>query len=310
MINLFHINNYTISTSKYKNILHDPIVQSFEQAIAKYVGAKYAVSLNSATNAIFLILLNKKTTVTVPSVIPPVVLNAIITSGNKYNFKDDIEWVGDSYILHKFKDYKVIDSAQKIEKNQFKKECNPNDLMLFSFYPTKPISGCDGGIIVSDDKEKINYFRELSFNGMSYANNNWERQIKFPGYKMYMNSIQAEIAYKNFIKYEDKKQKLQIIRKKYNKHLGYKNTSNHLYRINIPNNRDCFIKTLKEKGVICGIHYNALHLNSVYNQNKKWNLPLSEKNSNKTVSIPFHEKLTDTQVQYIIDLIKNGNFHS
>ena len=50
--------------------------------------------------------------------IPPVVLNAIITSGNKHNFSDNTDWVGDSYLLHDFGDYKVIDSAQKLEKNR------------------------------------------------------------------------------------------------------------------------------------------------------------------------------------------------
>ena len=39
MINLFHINNYTIDTSKFSNLLHDSIVQEFECAFAEYVGA-------------------------------------------------------------------------------------------------------------------------------------------------------------------------------------------------------------------------------------------------------------------------------
>ena len=155
MINLFNINNHIIDTSKYSNLLHDGIVTEFEKTIADYVGAKYAVSFSSATNAIFLALLNKKTIITVPSMIPPVVLNAIITSGNSHNFRDDVNWVGDSYILHDFGNYKIVDSAQKVEENQFKKECNDNDLMVFSFYPTKPIGSCDGGMIVSNDLDKI-----------------------------------------------------------------------------------------------------------------------------------------------------------
>ena len=155
MIQLFNLNNHIIDTSKYSNLLHDSIVTKFEDTIANYVGAKYAVTFNSATSALFLALLDKNTTITVPSMIPPVVLNAIITSDNKHNFIDDISWVGDSYVLHDFGDYKIVDSAQKLEKNQFKNECNPNDLMVFSFYPTKPVGSSDGGMIVSDDLEKI-----------------------------------------------------------------------------------------------------------------------------------------------------------
>ena len=60
MINLFNINNHIIDTSKFSNLLHDSIVEDFENSIASYVGAKYAVSFNSATSAIFLALLNEQ----------------------------------------------------------------------------------------------------------------------------------------------------------------------------------------------------------------------------------------------------------
>jgi len=306
MIQLFNINNYTIDTSKYNNLLHDKVVTEFEETIANYVGAKYAVSFNSATSAIFLLLSQyKDLTIKVPSMIPPVVLNAIITSGNKYEFYDDVNWVGDSYVLHKFDDYKVVDSAQKIEKNQFINECNPNDLMIFSFYPTKPIGSCDGGMIVSNDYNKIMLLKEMALNGMSFSENNWDRKIKFAGYKMYMNSIQCDIALNNFHKYDDKLNKLNEIKELYNNELGYSNTSNHLYRIEIKN-RDKFINFMKNNNISCGIHYEAMHLHSVYKINDN-NYPLSEEKSKYTVSIPFNEVLTNTNILTIIDIIKNFN---
>ncbi len=233
--------------------------------------------------------------------VPPVVINAIITSGNDYLFYDDVNWIGDSYILHKFEDYKIVDSAQKLEKNQFKKECNPQDLMIFSFYPTKPIGSCDGGMIVSDDLEKITKLKEMALNGMSFSENNWERKIKFPGYKMYMNSIQCDIALKNFEKYDDKLEKLKKIREIYNKEFNLNNTSNHLYRIDV-NNRDNFINYMKEKEISCGIHYQSLHDHEVYTK-KKSVCPLSEKSSKTTVSIPFHEELTKDNITHIITSI-------
>ena len=302
MIQLFNLNNHIIDTSKYNNLLHDSIVTKFEDTIADYVGAKYAVTFNSATSALFLALLDKNTTITVPSMIPPVVLNAIITSGNKHDFIDDISWVGDSYVLHDFGDYKIVDSAQKLEKNQFKNECNPNDLMVFSFYPTKPVGSSDGGMIVSDDLEKIIHLREMALNGMSYANNNWERTIKFAGYKMYMNSIQCDIALQNFKLYEDKLDKLKIIKDIYNNELNYSNTSNHLYRINV-SNRNGFINEMNNNDIVTGIHYNAAHLNKVYKIDNT-DYPLTEINSLETVSIPFHELLTSTEIKTILAIVK------
>jgi dTDP-4-amino-4,6-dideoxygalactose transaminase len=304
MIQLFNIPNYTIDTSKFSHYLHGSIVDEFEKNFLEYVGAKYACSVNSATNAIFLMFLNKNVTVNVPSLIPPVVLNAIITSGNKINFTDDVDWIGGSYMLHQFEDYKIIDSAQRVDKNQFATEADDNDLMFFSFYPTKPIGSSDGGIIVSNDKEKIDYLRTLSFNGMTFSTNNWERKVVMPGYKFYLNSIQAYIANENLKVLDDKKSRLKEIRDIYNKELGYTNTSDHLYRIDIKN-RDQFMNYMKDKGIVCGIHYDTQHTNTVFNNHTKFYCPKSESVSNHTVSIPFHENLSNIDIKLVCDSVRS-----
>ena len=40
MINLFHINNHVINTSCYSNLLHDKIVDKFEQTIDKHLSGQ------------------------------------------------------------------------------------------------------------------------------------------------------------------------------------------------------------------------------------------------------------------------------
>ena len=305
MIQLFKVSNHNIDTSKFSNLLHDNVVEEFEKTIADYVGAKYACSINSATNAIFLCMLNKNVVVNLPSMIPPVVANALVTSGNKINFVDNVEWVGDSYVLHQFDDYKIVDSAQKLEENQFEKECNSEDLMFFSFYPTKPLGGSDGGIIVTDDYEKYRWFKSAVLNGMSYANNNWERKISFPGYKMYMNSIQAQICLNNFKTFEEKMSSLQNLVDIYNRELGYNNSSSHLYRIEVTDNQK-FINKMKENGIVCGVHYSALHLNAVYNNGNEFICPKSEKLQSRTVSLPMNEDLSDDDISYVIKKVKEN----
>ena len=305
MIQLFNINDHIIDTSKFSNLLHDNVVIEFEKQIANYVGAKYACSINSATNAIFLSLLNKNVKVNLPSMIPPVVANAILTSGNKINFIDDVDWVGNSYTLHQFDDYKIVDSAQKLKRNQFQNECNPEDLMIFSFYPTKPLGGSDGGMIVTDDYEKYKWFKEAVLNGMSYADDNWERTISFPGYKMYMNSIQASILLNNFKYFENKMRSLSNLINIYNKEFNYENSSLHLYRIEVLNNQK-FIENMRKKGIMCGVHYSALHLNPVYNSDNKINCDKSKKLQKRTVSLPMNEKMSHIELEYIIDKVKEN----
>tara|TARA_A100001515_G_scaffold51304_1_gene40446 strand:+ start:176 stop:1108 length:933 start_codon:yes stop_codon:yes gene_type:complete len=309
MIQLFNLNNHIIDTSKFSNVLHDDVVNKFEKKIAKYVGAKYACSVNSATNAIFLILTMdyflKPRKVRIPSMIPPVVANAVLTSHNKVHFTDNVKWVGDSYILHKFRTYKMVDSAQKLEKNQFRKECNSEDVMIFSHYPTKPLGGIDGGTIVTDDYKKYKWLKEAVLNGMTFAENNWERGISFPGYKMYMNSIQAEILMKNFETFDKKMKVLGKLVDIYNREFGYENKSKHLYTIEVLDNEK-FIQNMKNAGIVCGIHYPALHLNPVYNNDNKFNCPKSEKLEKRTVSLPMNETLSLVEIEYIVDKVKEN----
>jgi dTDP-4-amino-4,6-dideoxygalactose transaminase len=177
--------------------------------------------------------------------------------------------------------------------------------MIFSFYPTKPLSGSDGGMIVTDDYEKYQWFKEAVLNGMTYANNNWERTISFPGYKMYMNSIQAKILLNNFKYFHKKMRGLKSLCNTYNRELGYENTSLHLYRIEVLDNQK-FIANMKNAGIICGIHYPALHLNSVYAYEGKFVCDKSKKLQGRTVSLPMNEKLSFLELEYIIDKVKEN----
>ena len=311
MIQLFHIPNHKIDTSNFSHSLHDKSVEELEKKIADYVGAKYACAVNSATNAIFLIMRDKRQNsrsrmvVDLPSMIPPVVANAILTSGfhNEINFVDDILWMGNSYVLHKFDDYKVIDSAQKLEKNQFQEECNDEDLMVFSFYPTKPLGGLDGGMIVTNDKKKYKYYKSAVLNGMSYSDNNWDRKIAFPGFKMYLSSFQAEFILRNFENFEKKQMSLRRMRNIYNKELGYANTSTHLYVIHVTNNKS-FLRKLKDNDITAGIHYPPLHINKIYTQGRKFNCAYSEKYKDVVATLPMNEKLSDLDLEKIIEKVK------
>jgi len=309
MIQLFNINNHIIDTSEFSNLLHDDIVVEFEKKIAEYVGAKYACAINSATNAIFLTFTMeyflKPRTIKIPSMIPPVVANAIITSHNKVEFTDNVKWFGNSYVLHKFRQYKVVDSAQKLGKNQFRKECKPDDVMIFSHYPTKPLGGMDGGIIVTDDFKKYKWYKEAVLNGMTYAENNWERGISFPGYKMYMNSVQAKILMNNFESYDKKMRVLGNLVDIYNRELGYENSSKHLYRIEVLDNEK-FIQNMRNAGIVCGIHYPALHKNPIYNEGKEFDCSKSKKLERRTVSLPMNEKLSFFETEYIIDKVREN----
>ena len=86
-------------------------------------------------------------------------------------------------------------------------------------------------MIVTNDKEKAEWFRRATMYGSVYCADSWDRVLEFPGWKAYMNSIQAYIALQNLRKLDEKRQRLNEISSFYNNKLGYNNHSCHLYRI-------------------------------------------------------------------------------
>lgn len=295
-----HVNDYVIDTSQFRPLLNDKVVQEFEERIADYVGAKYACALHSATMGIFMTLLEQETTtVEIPSIIPPVVPNAILTSGHNIKYRDDINWVGSAYTLHQFENYKIIDSAQQLDKNQFSQQANDEDLMIFSFYPTKPVGSIDGGMIVSNDEDKIKRLKTLTRYGTNFEDNSWERKFVLPGWKMYMNSVQAWVGLENFKKLEAKAKRYDEIREYYNNAFGLSNKSRHLYRMRTDDRTD-FMDSLKANDIQSGIHYRSVHDVGCYAPITEVELPLSIMESRNTVSIPYHEMMTDEEVETVI----------
>ena len=71
-------------------------------------------------------------------------------------------------------------------------------------------------------------------------------------------------------------------------------------------NQEKFINNMKRAGIVCGIHYSALHLNSTYNEGKKFDLPKSEKVAKHTVSIPMNETLSFNDLEYLMEKIKEN----
>ena len=63
------------------------------------------------------------------------------------------------------------------------------------------------------------------------------------------------------------------------------------------------INFMREKNIVCGIHYEACHENTVYNKNFV-SLPKSSAVAKTTLSIPFNEKLELGDVKYIVECVR------
>lgn len=310
MINLFHIPTHVIDTAKYSNLFHDPIVRKLEETLAEYVGAKYALATSSATQALFLATYQRVEVCTIPSLVTTRFLNYIERAGNTIKFTDDVDWIGCTYQVCSG----VYDSAQRLTPNQYANAMveedglySGDDLFVFSFYPTKPLGGLGGGLIVSNNKEKIDALRELAYFGEDFSADSWLGRVKEKGYQAFMNSVQADIILRNLDNYRDKMEQLDWVIGEYMDRLPHDmvitKNSYHLFRVMAPNycDNDYAVKKFKEQDIVAGIHYKPAHL-TIYGDhehNLKNPLPLSEEHGHKCVSLPFHEKLTIKEIEKV-----------
>jgi len=168
-------------------MIHNPykIVQMFEEEIAEYTEAPYAVSLDSCTNSLFLCLkyLNiaegmkidvpKKTYLSVPM--------SIIHAGGIPRFTD-VEWSG----IYQLKPLPVYDSAKRLTSNMYIKD----SYMCLSFHIKKLLSIGKGGMILTDNKDAVDWFKKARYEGRSekfYKDDG----IDMIGWNMYMTPQQA-----------------------------------------------------------------------------------------------------------------------
>lgn len=154
-------------------------VDIFEKKVAKYAGAKYAVAVDSCSNALFLCLkyLKAEGTITIPSRTYLSVPMQILHAGCEVEF-DPASWLG-SYYLNP---YPIVDSAQEFTKNMYEK----NTYHCLSFQASKTLKIGKGGMILTNDKKAVQWFRRMSFDGRDRNKMVNKDKINMVGYHMNM----------------------------------------------------------------------------------------------------------------------------
>ena len=151
------------------------ITEEFEDEISKYTGAKYVVTVDNMSNALFLALKYEKVEgleITIPSRTYPSVPCEIIHAGAKVNFKKiKGKKLKGAYNLE---GTKVWDSALRFTADMY----IPNTHMCLSFTgPYKHFKLSKGGAILTDDYEAYLWFKRARYSGRrecSYHDDNFD----------------------------------------------------------------------------------------------------------------------------------------
>jgi len=278
----------------------------FEKEVAQYYGKKYAIGVNSGTDALWLSckaigLGAGDEVITTPfTFISP--SEVVAQCGAKPVFVDIKE---DNFLIDETKIEKAITKNTKaiIPVNLFGQCCNlkeiiriakkhklyviedsaqafgnmdvgQGDLLCFSFHPAKCLGACgDAGMILTDNKKLAETIRSLRNHGADLSKGPIGKYSNIRlGFNSRLDEIQAAILR---VKFEEFKK--SPIRK--------------LYTFNTPN-RNLLKKWLDEQGIYNHIFYNKLlHLLPCFRYlgYKKAAFPIAEKVSKTCLSINVYE---------------------
>lgn len=209
------------------------------------------------------------------------------------------------------------------------------DFTSFSFHAVKNLTTAEGGATTwksiegIDDEEIYRQFQLYSLHGQSkdalakMQMSSWEYDIVGVWYKCNMTDVAAAIGLKQLERYPRLLERRKEIIEKYDAacdeigvmHLAHYGTdytsSAHLYLTRIPgigHEKRCdVIMQMAERGVACNVHYKPLPMMTAYKElgYDIKDYPNAYNYYENLVSLPLHTKLTDEDVEYVIDNFKD-----
>lgn len=169
------------------------VVDSFEQRVSEWAGAKYGVAVESGTAAIFLSLQYRKNKngsigkVFIPNYTYPSVPCSIIHCGGTVSFWSNLKWSG-YYGLYPLD---IFDAALQFKKGMYNDKIKKvSGLMCLSFHIKKHLPIGRGGMILTDDENAYEWFKKARFDGRSPIPLS-EDNFTMLGWNMYMQPTDA-----------------------------------------------------------------------------------------------------------------------
>ncbi|MEK6945629.1 MAG: UDP-4-amino-4,6-dideoxy-N-acetyl-beta-L-altrosamine transaminase [Nanoarchaeota archaeon] len=226
----------------------------------------------------------------------------------------------------------IIEDACHALGAKFKEEkigsCKNSDMCVFSFHPVKHITTGEGGMITTNSEELYKKMVMLRNHGMTknpkeLTRNDgpWYYEISKLGNNYRLTDIQCALGISQLNKLDKFVKRRREIADLYNKAFSQDNNveiiseeknqfnSYHLYVIKLKNSdiRKKLYEVLKEKGIICQVHYIPVYWHPLYvKMGYKKNLcHESELFYSRILSIPIYPALKESEQEFVIKSIKD-----
>ncbi len=227
----------------------------------------------------------------------------------------------------------IDDAAHAIEtRYKGKKMGLLGDATCFSFYITKNVTTVEGGMVATGRDDWAERIKVLALHGMSkdawarYSDKGYKHyEVVGAGFKYNMTDIQASFGLHQLRKVEKNLVRREEIWRRYSAAFADlplalppepapdTRHSRHLYAVRTtkgsPMDRDGLMQELYKRNIGTGVHYTALHLHPFYRKSygcKEGDFPNVEAVGSSTLSLPLSAKLTDQDVEDVIDAVRES----
>ncbi|MFZ2197988.1 MAG: DegT/DnrJ/EryC1/StrS family aminotransferase [Thermodesulfovibrionales bacterium] len=227
----------------------------------------------------------------------------------------------------------IEDCAHAIETEyKGKKAGTIGDLGCFSFYATKNITTGEGGMVISRDEYKISRIKTMALHGLSrdawnrYSDAGYKHYyVEEAGFKYNMMDLQAAIGIHQLRRIDKYWERRRQIWDRYTEAFSDLNLdlpapaepdtrhACHLFTVRISHeeagiSRDAFLEEMTAKNIGVGVHYLSIPEHPYYRRNFSWRVedfPNAFAFGRETVSLPISPKLTDEDVDYVINAVRS-----
>lgn len=237
---------------------------------------------------------------------------------------------------HPAKMEKIMDIAEKYNLKVIEDACEAmgaeyrgkkvgtfGEIAVFAFYPNKQITTGEGGMVVSDNEEIDKLIKSLRNQGRQEAGL-WLEHVRL-GYNYRMDEISAALGLVQTKRISEILEKRKKVAELYNEAL--KNLEEiklpyvspdvkiswwvYVIKVKDKFNRDKLMQYLHDNGIGVRPYFPPIHLQKFYKESfefKEGDFPITEEISKRTISIPFHNNLSETEINYTTLKIKEGIF--
>jgi dTDP-4-amino-4,6-dideoxygalactose transaminase len=199
------------------------------------------------------------------------------------------------------------------------------DLTCFSFGPIKMITTLEGGAVITGREEDVQVLHELRLIGVNsdtearYRNTrNWHYDVTRQGFRSHLGSIPAAIGTSQLGLVHEFIANRQAYCQRYDEafadigeltrmEVDWSDVGIFIYTVQCPDaeRREGLMAHLRERGIASGIHFEGAHTYTFYKSARRGDLSVTERVSERIVTLPLHSYMSDTTLRRVIDGVRS-----